>query len=31
MKTFKQFFLGEQDIPDKDVNFRTVALVPGSF
>jgi len=31
VKLFKQYFFNEHDIPDKDVNFRTVALVPGSF
>jgi len=31
MKLFSQYFYNEQVIPDKEVNFRTVALVPGSF
>jgi cytidyltransferase-like protein len=31
MKLFSQYFYNEQVIPDKEVNSRTVALVPGSF
>ena len=31
MKRFNQYFYNEHVVPDKAVNSRTVALVPGSF